>query len=419
MTQLETPRSTFIRPIPRKRKLVIKTSTGTMAFVLSFIVSLVGLMNAILGPIAAAVIFGIGFMSFIAFPNMLISNPRSKWVVGIASLSFISLLWSAHPGVTAYYSTQLFLTIMVGLTLASFQNPTPVLKGLFYAHLFFAIISLIFGQHVLWEDGQYIFVGLSKAKNNYGAMNFYVALLGVYAIHQGLRERRAVFAGLGLLSVLVGFVGIGYAKASGSFVTTVLGILLYLALVGLTRLRANNRLTLLLVGTILVGMMALLLSTIWEELMRGVLDYFGKDPTLTGRIDLWDIADRIIEQNYWLGVGHFAFWVQGDALPEAIWAQMNILSRSGFNFHNTYRELMIHFGIIGVILYGGIVALLAGKLLKAALFRPRLETIVLTVMTVSTFTKLPFEAVLPLAPMSPGTIFLITALGLRPGTRPT
>lgn len=414
MTQTESSGPTLFRPSQSKRPIVFKTSTDAIAFTLSFIVSLVGLNNAVLGPIAAAVIFGLGLSSFFLFPNMLLSNPRTKWVIGLGGLSFISILWSVHPGSTVYYSTQLMLTILVGLTLASFPNPTPMLKGLFYAHLIFAILSLIFGQHVLWQDGQYVFVGLSKAKNNYGAMNFYVVLLGVYAVHQGLREKRGLLSGLGALAVLVGFVGLAYSRASGSFVSAVIGIILYLVFVWLARLKPNSRLVLLLFGATVVGLLLLVLSTIWNELVGAVLDFFGKDATLTGRVLLWDIADRIINQNFWLGVGHFAFWVQNDPLPEAIWAEMGIASRGGFNFHSSYREIMIHFGMTGLIYHVVVLGLLTLQLLKGAIFQPRLEAIVLSVMTFSTFAKIPFEAVLPLVPMSSGTIFLVTALALRP-----
>jgi exopolysaccharide production protein ExoQ len=75
----------------------------------------------------------------------------------------------------------------------------------------------------------------------------------------------------------------------------------------------------------------------------------GKDPTLTGRTDLWFYAARFISDNSLLGVGYHAFWVQGHALPEYLWRLEHVDTRSGFTFHNLFLELMVEIGLPGVV----------------------------------------------------------------------
>jgi exopolysaccharide production protein ExoQ len=414
MTQTDTTEKNLLAPKIRQRKLYFSTNSDLMAFAFAFTFIIVCNFNPQLGALSAAAVFGLGFMSLALFPNMMWSNPMSKWALAIPMLSLLSALWSAHPSNTIYYSIQVILTVLVAIAMASFPNPRPIVKGLFWSTLLFAILSLIFGKYILWENEEYIFAGLTGSKNAYGAMNFYVALLGTYAFHYGLKSNRFIYCILGFVSVLVGFAGITLSRTSGALVTTIIGIALYFVFINLARFPKNVRVLFLVLGTAILFASSLLVSTVWDELYRGTLAYFGKDSGLTGRTLLWDIADTIIERHYWLGVGHFGFWVQNDPLPEAIWAEMGIIGRGGFNFHNTLRELMVHFGILGTVLYLGIVIVLFVRLLRTVIFENSMENSIFAVIVLSIFTKFSFEAVLPLGPVSPDAVFIVTALALRP-----
>ena len=47
--------------------------------------------------------------------------------------------------------------------------------------------------------------------------------------------------------------------------------------------------------------------------MAAALSDTGKDPTLTGRTDLWATGMEFISEHPWQGVGFHAFWVKGYA----------------------------------------------------------------------------------------------------------
>jgi exopolysaccharide production protein ExoQ len=100
--------------------------------------------------------------------------------------------------------------------------------------------------------------------------------------------------------------------------------------------------TMLAVGAVLVG------------LNLGGLDLllaaFGKDATLTGRTYLWSQGWAAAANAPFFGVGYQAYWVQGFSEAERLWEEFYIGSRSGFHFHNTFIEVAVELGLVGVAL---------------------------------------------------------------------
>jgi len=144
------------------------------------------------------------------------------------------------------------------------------------------------------------------------------------------------------------------AHSAGALVTTILSF----AILGITvlfgRMSRRERMMILVCALILAlplaGILAALacngtIGTAFASFLSGVL---GKDPTLTGRTVLWGIALNQISLHPWLGGGYCAFWIQGNLLPEGIWRDFQIDSRSGFTFHDTYLNFAVDLGWTGV-----------------------------------------------------------------------
>nr|WP_232474574.1 O-antigen ligase family protein [Roseomonas rubea] len=145
------------------------------------------------------------------------------------------------------------------------------------------------------------------------------------------------------------------ARSAGALLTTVasLGVLALMAAVACLNTRER-----LVVGTSLgvlvvpaVGIVLLLaMSGVLDEVMTGfVTEVLGKDATMTGRTLLWRTAWAEIGRHPMLGVGYYAFWLQGNPLVESIWRDFGIGSRMGFHFHNTVLEVAVELGWFGVI----------------------------------------------------------------------
>ncbi|WDR04238.1 O-antigen ligase family protein [Devosia algicola] len=98
--------------------------------------------------------------------------------------------------------------------------------------------------------------------------------------------------------------------------------------------------------------------TAGDTLLADVLEESGKDPTLTGRTELWATGLSFIAERPLQGLGYRAFWVSGFAPAEELWAMFLVPSGAGFNFHNTYISNAVEIGLIGLslqmmIIYGG------------------------------------------------------------------
>ena len=102
-------------------------------------------------------------------------------------------------------------------------------------------------------------------------------------------------------------------------------------------------------GVILVASASYLFITNREL----VLQALGKDPSLTGRTDIWAALMRMVDQQPWTGFGYSAFWGR-DSIPalmireETQWPVPSA--------HNGWIDLLVQLGWPGAILVGGVIA---------------------------------------------------------------
>lgn len=93
-----------------------------------------------------------------------------------------------------------------------------------------------------------------------------------------------------------------------------------------------------------------------------IIGAVGKDATLTGRTEIWEVVRGAIAERPWQGYGWAALWRPGSPTTEELWA------RGGFQFyhaHNGYLDVAAQLGIIGaVIAFGLILALLLNSTLR-------------------------------------------------------
>ncbi len=113
-------------------------------------------------------------------------------------------------------------------------------------------------------------------------------------------------------------------------------------------LSPNHR-KLLVAGLVVIGVVGVI-GALQIGAVDAVLGVFGKDSTLTGRTYLWQQGIEAVRQNPVLGVGYQGYWVPGFADAERLWDDFFITGRSGFHFHNTFIEVTVETGLIGLAL---------------------------------------------------------------------
>lgn len=95
---------------------------------------------------------------------------------------------------------------------------------------------------------------------------------------------------------------------------------------------------------------------IWETHSVAVLEALGKDPSLTGRTDIWASLMRRVAERPWTGYGYGAFWGRMGESPPADWVR----KETGWivpSAHNGWIDVLVQLGWPGAILVGGQLAL--------------------------------------------------------------
>ena len=277
---------------------------------------------------------------------------RSPGLWLIPAFALLSVLWSQDRSETLRAGIELSLTIGIAFLTAGFLRPREFVVTMMLGLLFAAVLSLLFGRYgVDGLSGQTVFMGIFASKNTM-AMVMSLFLLFSLAVLVD-RHQPALFRLIAVIAFPLSIPLLLRAHSVGAFITTGASLLAFLLIVVFVRLSSRERMLVLTVGgalavPIAIGTAYLALSgTLGDAVYWFITHVLGKDPTMTGRTVLWQIALNQIAQHPLLGSGYDAFWIQGNLLPEGIWREFQIDSRSGFNFQNTLLEVAVELGWIG------------------------------------------------------------------------
>jgi len=110
------------------------------------------------------------------------------------------------------------------------------------------------------------------------------------------------------------------------------------------------------IGRSILGLMFLFILTfsgiflIFSSEIFGLIPgYFGKDTTLSGRVDIWDFVWNDIEKQLFLGYGFATYWIMGSSRIEIFASYFE-----GFvvnSAHNGYLEIILQLGVVGFIFF--------------------------------------------------------------------
>jgi len=228
---------------------------------------------------------------------------------------------------------------------------TDALKGLFLAFLLVGILGFLIGGYTTIETGERALAGIQGSKNAAGELAGFAILLSFAMICNSWGERAYHWLLLAIFGLATAALTLLLSKATGALIGCVVASgLMFIWLITLklpTQVRIAISVMAALFALIALGTMNYWLPSLFEM----VLETSGKDAGLTGRDILWRMSDQLIAQSPWLGRGYNAFWVVGNLDAEYLWRHMGIGSRIGFNFHNTWREVAVDLGLVGLVLF--------------------------------------------------------------------
>jgi hypothetical protein len=276
---------------------------------------------------------------------------HNRWIAAFFLFTAISILWSDFPFTAFKRWHKVFGHVVMALIVWTERDPDRAVASLLRRCSYVLIlISVVFIKYFpdlgrtysAWEF-ELLVTGITTNKNLLGNTCLIVGLFFVSTLSMP-RQARAhsppgdyyIDAGFLILTLWV------LLKADSA--TSLLCLLIGSAVVLVTRMPAISRnFSVLLVGAVaILGVLQVSLN-----LKDMVITALGRDVTLTGRTELWDVLWDF-QTNVLFGAGFESFWLgeRIDRLWAMYWWKPN-------QAHNGFFETYLNIGLVGLCLQCG------------------------------------------------------------------
>lgn len=261
-----------------------------------------------------------------------------------------STLWSYNGSDTLQAAVQLSFTIAFGMFIGWRFSLAAICILQFGATLLPIMVSLVnwltglFGTVYSPTGG---LLGIFTQKNMLGQRGLFSAVSAVTILMMP-RWRYSVLAKLAALG------GLPFILLAVWLSASVTSILLLPAFTGLLFVLCLHKLPRsLIVSGLVVGVLVLALAPVVLAILginpvAETLRAFGKDATLTGRTDMWDIAGQVLDTHAMFGVGYSAFW-NASAFSNLSLLAQHIGGENVGSFHNFVLEILVGTGVLGLV----------------------------------------------------------------------
>lgn len=327
--------------------------TFNLAGILTFGAFAALVLNAMFGSLAALTFMFCGALLIASSSARSLDSLRRWWfVLLLPAYCILTALWSQYPANSVRYGVQLMFTAMVAVIITGRLSTATLMRLMFVVYAIGVVASIAFGR--TGAGGAWLGV--------FGSKNAFAAHIAVFVLIAAALTADRDSPWLLRLCALGGVVVSGPLLILAQSAGATLMVLPCLAVIVLTlvttKLSQNQKLFLLVMLAIAAAALVLAVLVLGDTLLAEVLEGSGKDPTLTGRTDLWATGLSYIAERPLQGLGYRSFWVVGFAPAEELWAMFDVPAGAGFNFHNTYISNAVEIGLVGlamqiVLIYGG------------------------------------------------------------------
>ena len=272
--------------------------------------------------------------------------------------SFLSTGWSDMPDVTVRRCIALLGTVVIGAYGALRFAPDKMVRSISYvavpALLGSLALAVVDPSNAITFDG--LLRGSFIHKNSLGgfaAFALFTLAARLVETHYGSWAGRC----WDLLLSFVCIVALTLSKSD----TPIPSLVVALALFGIARTLRTSGDRLWASLPIVAAVLLVMVLVVASELRPVIAESLGKDPELSGRVEIWNFVVGMIANKPFLGYGFGAFW-QGMSSPGAIlWQSTG--DYAAVNAHNGYLQLLLDTGVVGGVLLIAAFAGLAAKLL--------------------------------------------------------
>jgi exopolysaccharide production protein ExoQ len=265
-------------------------------------------------------------------------------VLALSAVGFLCLsaLWSLDPPTTLRVAIVYLFVILGAIGIAGTMDADEFMHLLSWCCFLAALVSIFLriaspGNAMTVDAGEVDFMGIFAQKNVLGQ----VMATGALATLHDIRVSRRRY--LGKLCMLFVFLAMAYAsKSTGALLAT----LLFCGISGfdsLWRRGGAARSTAVILAVILAPSLILALAA-----PDTLLEMIGKDPTLTGRTEIWAYVNKDIGMKPLLGWGYYVFWEETNQYAAEI---SSAVHWEVPNAHNGLLEFLLDVGVVGTALF--------------------------------------------------------------------
>ncbi|MFU8881059.1 MAG: O-antigen ligase family protein [Rhodobacterales bacterium] len=367
------------RPVPlafsrASQPLSLPLSTGYMAFAaLVFFAAHGGFYRFLgLGTPVWLLAYCVVFLWAIRAPRQVMAVSMQIWpVLCLPAFALLSTVWSVDAPRTPVAAMYLFMTTLITVRISMVLSTRQTMIALVFGVGIGVVLSMInmqiaFFTPVYEKNGALL--GIYSQKTQLGKAAFWTAF-AVVAVCAFYRIRL-----VGLITSLI-CLPIPFWALS---VTGKLGFLfvgLMMLMIAMRRLPMGLRLGMPFILVALVLSYAVIHVMTGGAIMADLLDFLGKDSTLTGRGLIWAIGYEVWSDSPLVGIGFNAFW-SSPSYASMVHVISSAITEGLTGFHNAYVEAFVALGALGGLWFVGIVLLTLWRLLRAYLVARTLDSII-------------------------------------------
>jgi len=261
----------------------------------------------------------------------------------LAALPLVSASWSLDPGLSLRRGLGVVMPALFGLWMASRYSWRDLIRLLALSFAILAVGSLLMSvlmpsYGVMSEIHPGAWSGLWFEKNRLGGVMALAALAGMAAAFTTPHRREVRYWGaLVILAVALVLMSTSRTALMACMISVAGPLMIYFA-------RQGFIMAALVVFSGLFGVFALTLVIVIGPGV--ILETLGRDPTLTGRTDIWIGLMQAVQMRPWTGFGWGAFWLVEDG--PVFWVRQ----ATGWEVpsaHNSWIEIALALGLPGAI----------------------------------------------------------------------
>jgi exopolysaccharide production protein ExoQ len=265
-----------------------------------------------------------------------------KVFVAIGAWVSFSFFWSQFPKVSLEWAPIAVLNILFAFYLYECFEPDQQISFLlligWICLTLSVFLALFFPQYGVDIGATHPWRGMYPQKNMCSMVTTFFLLCGVYAPAASVTSKlfRAIYISASIVVIIM------TQSATGKLVLALLVVYFVFTTV-ISKLSRNDRTAPLILGAAL----AVLFACASLLYAKQISIFMGKDPTLTGRTQIWNSIESSILKRPILGYGYRAYWrgYEGESANVSLSNYWAVTSA-----HNGLLEIWLTLGVVGVTL---------------------------------------------------------------------